>query len=772
MTRFAISVSLFCAIAISAHATTITVINTNDSGPGSLRQALAVVNDGDTIDFDPSLKGQTVTLTTAELVISKNMTINGLGADLLAVSRAPNAPAFRIFHLLSAHTVVIQSLTISNGLAAQFGFGGGILNEGSTLSVINCAVSGNSTDSTGGGISDGFMTGGTLMIESSTLSGNYAGDYGGGIENSGTLTINNSTLSGNTGEFAGGGIYNQSGLQSASLTVSNSTFAGNVTQLHGGGIYNTRTGAGAAVVEIGTTILKRGASGQNIGNNSGTVTSRGYNLSSDDGGGYLIGSGDQINTDPLLGPLQDNGGSTLTHLLLPNSPAINAGNPGFTPPPFFDQRGPGFSRVVNGRIDIGSVEVQLQGPVVTNTNDSGPGSLREALVNAQNGDVITFNIPMGKAKARREGAITTITLTSGELVINKNITISGPGANLLAVSRATTSAPFRIFHVTQRHTVMIEGLAISNGLVSNGFGGGILNDQSTLTINSCALSENSASGQSGLGGAIFSNGSGAGGSASLTITDTTLSANIASNGGAIFNDGASGMAGLIISNSTLSGNSQNGIFSDGTAIISITNSTVNENAAVNISIFAGMLDIGNTVLKAAAPGVNLNIGKPATVTSLGYNLSSDDAGGFLTGTGDQINTDPLLGSLQDNGGPTFTHELLPNSPALDTGDPAFTPPPFHDQRGPGFVRVVDGRLDKGSFEVQGPTATPTATSTPSPTSAPTATVTPTATFTPTPTATSTPTVTPTLTPTATPRPTPTPRTNPTPRPRPTAPPRP
>ena len=81
MTHFPICVSLFCAIAISSHATTITVIDTNDSGPGSLRQALAVVNDDDTIDFDPSLKGQTVTLTTAELMISKNITISGLCAD-------------------------------------------------------------------------------------------------------------------------------------------------------------------------------------------------------------------------------------------------------------------------------------------------------------------------------------------------------------------------------------------------------------------------------------------------------------------------------------------------------------------------------------------------------------------------------------------------------------------------------------------------------------------------------------------------------------------
>jgi len=775
MARFvAVYVSLLCAITISARSDTITVINTNDSGPGSLRQAIFNANNGDTIDFDPALKGQTITLTSGELAIDTNITITGLGANLLAVSRVQNASPFRVFHVLPARTAVIQALTISNGLA-QPGFGGGILNEGSAT-VVNCDVSGNSATASGGGIFSGFSSerATTLIIESSTLNGNFAGDYGGAIANFsfGTVTILNSTLSDNTAEFAGGGIVNFCGNQDASVALSSSTLSGNACPFNGGGISNARAGSGRAIVEIGNTILKAGASGQNIDSSNASVTSHGYNISSDDGSGFLIGPGDQIDTDPLLGPLQDNGGPTLTHLLLPGSPAINAGNPGFTPPPFFDQRGPGFDRVVNGRIDIGSIEVHLQGPVVTNTNDSGPGSLRDALVNAQNGDTITFNIPMGKAKTRREGAITTITLTSGELVINKNITISGPGANLLAVSRATEGAPFRIFHVTPDHTVTIEGLAISNGLISNGFGGGILNDQSTLTINSCVLSENFAMGPQGLGGGIFSNGSGAGGSASLTITGTTLSGNTASNGGAIFNDGASGMAGLIISNSTLSGSSQNGIFSDGTATIAITNSTVNENAAANISILAGMLDIGNTLLKAGASGVNLNIGKPATVTSRGYNLSSDDAGGFLTGTGDQINTDPLLGPLQDNGGPTFTHELLAGSPAIDTGDPAFTPPPSNDQRGPGFARVVDGRLDKGSFEVQGATATPTPTSTPSPTLTPTATATPITTPTATPTPTATATVTPTSTATATPRSTPTPRTNLTPHPRPTPPPRP
>jgi hypothetical protein len=83
-----------------------------------------------------------------------------------------------------------------------------------------------------------------------------------------------------------------------------------------------------------------------------------------------------------------------------------------------------------------------------------------------------------------------------------------------------------------------------------------------------------------------------------------------------------------------------------------------------------------TILNANASG---NI--EGTVTSHGYNISSDDGGGHLNGPGDQINTNPLLGPLRDHGGPTLTHMPMRGSPAIDTGDPNFTPPPDHDQRG-------------------------------------------------------------------------------------------
>jgi predicted outer membrane repeat protein len=204
---------------------------------------------------------------------------------------------------------------------------------------VNSTISGNSAGTSGGGIG-----GGDLSIVNSTISGNSAAASGGGIY--GAATVENSTISGNSAGISGGGIYNNS-----SLDVTLSTITGNSAP-SGGGIYNVGS------VEVSNTILNAGASGENIFNDGGTVTSLGYNLSSDDGGGYLTGPGDQINTDPLLGPLQDNGGPTLTHALLPGSPAIDAGDPNFTPPPFTDQRDCHFDRVFNGRIDIGAFETQ------------------------------------------------------------------------------------------------------------------------------------------------------------------------------------------------------------------------------------------------------------------------------------------------------------------------------------------------------------------------------------------------------------------------------
>jgi hypothetical protein len=488
---------------------------------------------------------------------------------------------------------------------------------------------------------------------------------------------------------------------------------------------------------------------------------------------------------------------------------------------------------------------------VINTNDSGPGSLRQALADANDGDTIAFNL----------GGTATISLTSGELVINKNIAVMGPGANLLTIVRAQGAPIFRIFHVRPSHTVTIQGVTISNGSTFQGFaigGAGIWNDHSNLTVNNCVLTGNAVDHQVSGGG--ISNDAGFSGSASLTVNNSIIAGNnlgasgTANFGGGIYNYGIDGNATLTMNNSTISGNQAfqgGGLFNDGgvtgsIAVVTINNSTfsgnyadqyaggiMNEgneggqstvivtnstfagNSSCNCNFFAGaifndgntqpggaMLEMGNTIFKGGLTNPRNIFNQGGVVISDGYDLTNDagvlntnDGIGGFNGPGDQINTDPMLGPLQDNGGPTFTHALLPGSPAIDAGDPNFTPPPFFDQRGPGFNRVVNGRIDKGSFEVQtegtpAPTATPTATATATMTArstpTPTPTATATATATSTPAATATPTVTPTATPkptttpiptstptpTPTPRPTPSPRSSPLPRSRPTPAPRP
>jgi hypothetical protein len=402
-----------------------------------LRQALRIANDGDTITF--AVTG-TIALTSGGLPVNKSLTISGPGKDQLSIDGNQTLLVFGIF---PDKTATISGLTIRNGQA-------GILNEHGTLTVSNCAVSGNSdiglfndgvpsvltvsncvvsgnssgiynyygeasvsncivSSNQSGGVFNYGVSGGPddhilgiasltiadsiinnnsgpgvdnnaggVTIVDTTISGNSVGGgvytYQDGGKIPGNLTVMNSTISGNSASSYGGGIA----CGKSGLTIINSTVSGNSAGAYGGGIASgsfgmmivnsTVSGNSAATcggvcgeVEIANTILNANASG----NIDGTVTSHGYNISSDDGGGLLTGPGDQINTDPLLGPLRDHGGPTLTHMPLRGSPAIDAGDPNFTPPPDHDQRGACFLRVFGGRIDVGSVETQLRPRCVT-----------------------------------------------------------------------------------------------------------------------------------------------------------------------------------------------------------------------------------------------------------------------------------------------------------------------------------------------------------------------------------------------------------------------
>jgi hypothetical protein len=325
------------------------VTNDHDSGPGSLRQAIAEVCDGGRITFADDY---TIYLNSTLSVNKKRLTIDGeahavtISGDVDSNPGTPNVQVFSIgisgvatlAHLniigglatapwgcstggcgggiSSFGTLIVQSSTLSGNSAY---FGGGAIANGGTLTVTNSTLFGNSAAWGGGG---GIYNFGTLTIQNSTFSGNSnSNDSGGAIFNMSMLTVTNSTFSGNSAYNGGGGIYNYQGT----LTVQNSTLSGNSAEWSGGGgIHNEGT------LRLYNTLIAYSPDGGDCTNNGGSIPARDHNLMSNTGY-YACNltdgtNGNIIGIDPLLGPLDGYGGSTPTYALLPGSPAIGAGN--------------------------------------------------------------------------------------------------------------------------------------------------------------------------------------------------------------------------------------------------------------------------------------------------------------------------------------------------------------------------------------------------------------------------------------------------------------
>jgi hypothetical protein len=448
---------------------------------------------------------------------------------------------------------------------------------------------------------------------------------------------------------------------------------------------------------------------------------------------------------------------------------------------------------------------------VTNLMDSGPGSLRQAIIDTPAGGTVDF----------QDGLSGTITLTSAPLTINKILTIEGPGASVITVSGNHAR---QVFVIPSPFTVAMSGLTIANGNAGNAGNGSGISNGGALTITNCTLSGNSAANDASHGGGgIFNTGT-------LTVTSTTLSGNQVGQGGGIYNNTGT----LMVTSSTFSGNSAyyngGGIYNrSGTAVV--TNSTFSNNSASNngggglytetsgtlqvtnsthsgnsasygggISIYnggtlnitsstfsgistastgggistasnggtgsnvtianstfnlnaaatgagishtsggtvtvtnstlsgnfassqgggifhsgSGMLKIGNTIVamnNAPASSVDVmgSLNSQSNNPPAGYNLIGNGTGGTgycdtdLVGTAD-MPIDPLLGPLQDNGGPTFTMALLPGSPALNAGDP--------DQLGMSDQRGVtrSGGVNIGAYQASATTVVVTAVDT-------------------------------------------------------------
>jgi hypothetical protein len=415
---------------------------------------------------------------------------------------------------------------------------------------------------------------------------------------------------------------------------------------------------------------------------------------------------------------------------------------------------------------------------VSNTNDAGPGSLRQAILcaNALGGGTITFSNVTG-----------TIPLQSTLPDLQANINLVGPGAASLAISGGGSAYPYtngyRLLHITSNAVCVLSGLTLKDGAPKGDIshpgmsysGGAILSEGQLTVLDSCLTNNQAASGWAllfGSGGAIAASGSlmlsnvlvtgnyadSQGGgllvSGNLTIADSVLTHNygydldgaICFSGGSLLivnttiSDNSSSDVGGIgmwsgtgtILNSTISSNSSVA-YNGGGAIhsagnLSLTNCTITGNyghgnggaiinsghltavnctvafnwglypgagGICNISNFWAMNSIVANNLWANAPGVSDFYG---TLSSLGHNLIGTTAGITIAGdlTGNLYNLDPRLGPLQDNGGPTWTCALLPDSPALEAG--SALAPNATDQRG--ISRPQGPVSDIGAFEFQ------------------------------------------------------------------------
>jgi hypothetical protein len=367
--------------------------------------------------------------------------------------------------------------------------------------------------------------------------------------------------------------------------------------------------------------------------------------------------------------------------------------------------------------------------LVENLGDGGPGSLRAAIdaANTNPGaDVIAFD----------PGLNGTITLASALPPLSDELTIDGPGADLITVSGDELHQPFS---VVDGATVTLSALTISSG---HGEFGGAISNEGNLTLLACELSGNTAdfsggavdnvggllvaenclfsgntTGEFGFGGAIsndaggtlsinastFSNNSAdfSGGAidniGSADVFDSTLVGNTADFGGAIENAGD-----LTVRNSTLSGNtgeSVGGAIDNFESNATVEFSTLAENASTSGAGIenSGTVTIKNSLVSSGPMGDNCNNKAGGTLNSLGSNFSTDSScPGFTQVTPGELD----LGDLGDNGGPTQTHPLLAGSVAIDAATDCTrvdgSTPVTEDQRGE--ARPQGSACDSGAFE--------------------------------------------------------------------------
>lgn len=656
----------------------------------SLREAVQLANtypSNDTIRFDPALTAggpAAILLTHGDLKISSSVTIIGAGADLLTIDASGNDPTpsvndgkgSRVFNIddgksFSNSDVTLVALTLTGGDVSAGGailslenlnlvdsavsgncalVGGGVYlgrlpSRGGNLTLTRSVIQNNSASDRGGGIFANSSASALTILDSQFLE-NTAGGDGGGLYCSGTVTITRSVIQNNSAGRSGGGVHTN--LPTYVLTIFDSQFLDNIAERDGGGIYSNGFLGEVAVTD--SVFSKNRAGG--------------------DGGGMLVTGGvTTINSTSVRDNYAGRSGGGVAawgSVIISDSSIVgNSANGG----------GPSAGVQGGGGISAGSF-------VITNTTISGNSS------KGLGGGIFGA------------GDITDCTIT------NNSAGSSGGGIQA-GIGKLTVS-----------HSAIGNNLAV---------GGGGISSSGALIVVDSAISGNAANGSPGSlylrnGGGIWCNGK-------LSVASTTISGNSSKyDGGGIW---AGAKANVTITDSTISENLASvgaGFWLTSSATISLSTVARNNAQILGGGLFVqdGTLQLQNSIVSenrsSAGPDVTGLIGTTiaARYSLIGWNASSglvEAPVGFPDANGNLIGG-PLhgaiyagLGNLSDNGGiilpdgsPIFTIPLGLGSPAINAGDPAalagVSGVPVHDQRGVQFIRVYGERLDIGAFESQ------------------------------------------------------------------------
>ncbi|MEM9301164.1 MAG: choice-of-anchor Q domain-containing protein [Pseudomonadota bacterium] len=636
----------------------------------------------------------------------------------------------------------------------ELGSGGGILSDGGSVTIMNSRIDLNASHRAGGGIEiDATGEGGaSLLIEDTAIIRNLTGPQGfdtpgngGGVHvtGPGIVDIVGGNVANNSAAAEGGGLWNGSGPMTISgLDISGNTASGDESSEGGGGIFN----AGGTVLIDDVTVqnnFANGSSGSGGGilNDAGVLrisdTTIGGNDAQRAGGGIetLYGSAylDSVTvTGNTTGPAPGNGGGL--HITGEGIVEVTGGQ-------FLNntasEEGGGLWNSPPGQMTI--TDVTISGNTANGTAEhQGGGGIFNLGVATVEGSIIDGNVATGDGPGEGGGGIFNdgdLTIRNSDFTGNEANTGAGNGGGILntdaGIVRLTggmissNTAARAGGGIENIGTLQVVDLSAMGNFA--GINGGMLHisDSGQATFSGSTITMNGAANE---GGGLWVSERG-----SLSLTDTTVDDNDAVFGGGIFVDAGEGggqsLEKLVVTRGAITRNAANasggGVsIEDGRA--RIENSTVSGNVSADgggiflfepVQLTIDYATIAGNTAESIGGGVNNETGGGFEATNSlfgdnsapsapdvagvvidgGFNVIEDPTGAELTRnkgeSGTQLNVDPLIGELADNGGGTETHALLNGSPAIDAADPANCIQ--LDQRG--FGRT-DGACDIGAFE--------------------------------------------------------------------------